>query len=202
MSDRWLHGMLRGNATDPSAGPLVVKVGGSLLARPRWAELIAELLAGVPGRCTVVVGGGPVVDALRAIDVAAPQAAEAMHWRAIEALGITARVVAEALALPLVDAPQATRGVLDVPVWMRRGDVPLPAGWQVTSDSIAAVVAAAAAAGLLLAKSVPPPVGGVSEVAAAGWVDAHFPAVAAGLAHIAWAAPISPMPAGPLRDGR
>ena len=201
MSDRWLHGILRGGVTDRSAVPLVVKVGGSLLARPRWAALIAELLAAAPRRCTVVVGGGPVVDGLRAIDAAAPQAAEAMHWRAIEALGITARTVAEALSLPLVDAPQATRGVLDVPVWLR-GDVSLPAGWHVTSDSIAAVVAAAAAAGLLLAKSVPPPVGGVSEVAAAGWVDAHFPVVAAGLDHIAWAAPLSPMPPGPLRDGR
>ncbi len=201
MSDRWLHGILRGGVTDRSAVPLVVKVGGSLLARPRWAALIAELLAAAPRRCTVVVGGGPVVDGLRAIDAAAPQAAEAMHWRAIEALGITARVVAEALSLPLVDAPQARRGVLDVPVWMR-GDVTLPAGWQVTSDSIAAVVAGAAAAGLLLAKSVPPPVGGMPAVATAGWVDAHFPVAAARLDHIAWAAPISPMPVGRLRDGR
>jgi aspartokinase-like uncharacterized kinase len=201
MSDRWLHGVLRGGAMDASGGPLVVKVGGSLLARPRWGESIAELLAFLPRRCTVVVGGGPVVDGLRVIDAAVPQSAEAMHWRAIEALGITARVVADALSLPLVDAPSATRGVLDVPVWLR-GDTTLPAGWHVTSDSIAAVVAAAAAAGLLLVKSVPPPVGGLQAAVAAGWVDAHFPVAAAELTQVAWAAPISPMPAGPLRGER
>lgn len=201
MNDRWRHGILRGDAMELPAGPLVVKVGGSLLARPCWAEAITDLLAAMPRRCTVVVGGGPVVDGLRAIDAAMPLPAEAMHWRAIEALGITARIVAEALSLPLVATPMAMRGVLDVPIWLR-GDQALPAGWYVTSDSIAAVVAATIDAGILLAKSVPPPAGDVQEAAAAGWVDGYFPVAAATLAHIAWAAPISPRPAGQLPDGR
>jgi hypothetical protein len=63
----------------------------------------------------------------------------------------------------------------------------------VTSDSIAARVAAEAAAGLLLVKSVPPPPypGGphlLAALAAAGWVDGHFPEAAAGLGEIGWAA--------------
>jgi len=67
-------------------------------------------------------------------------------------------------------------------------------GWEVTSDSIAAHVAAAYGGELLLVKSVPPPSLPASQnqleaLAAAGWVDSHFPSAAAGLATISWAAP-------------
>lgn len=197
----WRQGVLRGSAAR-AAGPLVVKIGGSLLSWPGWPAAVADLLAETAGRRLVVVGGGPVVDGLRAIDAAAPQPAEAMHWLAIEAMGLTARLVAQSLRLPLVTSPAGLpAGVLDVPSWLR-GDTSLPGGWHVTSDSIAAVAAVAGGAGLLLVKSVPPPDNDLSAAAAAGWVDPHFPVAAADLAHIAWAAPLTPMPAGRSPAGR
>ena len=194
MNRGWRQGVFRGAAAH-GVRPVVVKIGGSLLSRPGWPAAVADLLAETADAQLIVVGGGPVVDGLRAIDAAAPQPSEAMHWRAIEALGITARVMAQALRLPLVAAPAGMpHGVLDVPVWLR-GDTSLPVGWHVTSDSIAALAAVAAGAGLLLVKSVPPPADDLSAAAAAGWVDPHLPVVARALDHIAWAAPISPTPA-------
>lgn len=204
MSHAWRHGVLRGSPPRPTGGRLVVKIGGSLLGRPRWPEAVVALLAdemigGPHRRRLLVVGGGPVVDGLRAIDAAARQPDEPMHWRAVEALGITARIVADALRLPLVRTPSAEGdGVLDVPAWLDGGG-PLPVGWHVTSDSIAAVAAGVAVAGLVLAKSGPPPAGSVHDVAAAGWVDGYFPEAAAALADIAWAAPATPTPAGTSR---
>jgi aspartokinase-like uncharacterized kinase len=196
MTAGWRHGVLQGAAEIRTGSPLVVKLGGSLLARTAWATTIADLLAEQVHPYLLVVGGGPIVDGLRAIDAAAPQSAAAMHWRAIEAMGITARVVAEALGLPLVRSPSGgAHGVLDVPEWLR-GYASLPVGWHVTSDSIAAVAARAAGAGLLLVKSVPPPVQDLEVAAAAGWVDPHFPTVAATLDQITWAAPVSPMTVG------
>jgi aspartokinase-like uncharacterized kinase len=196
MSERWQGGSLLGTPPARPSGPLVVKVGGSLLTRPRWPEAIAAALATASRPFTVVVGGGPLVNGLRAIDAAAAQPEATLHWLAIEALGITARLVAEAVGLPLVADPAADRdGVLDVPRWLRN-DGSLPVGWQVTSDSIAAVVARATRGPLLLVKSVPPPAGGIRAAEAAGWVDAHFPVAAATLPYVGWLAPISPMPAG------
>jgi aspartokinase-like uncharacterized kinase len=189
MTSGWRFGILHEGAPAGPGRPLVVKIGGSLLSRPGWPEAIASLMAAKPGPQLIVVGGGPVVDGLRTIDAAAPQPAAAMHWRAIEALGITARLVADAVGLPLVESPETTvAAVLDASHWLR--DSPgLPEGWHVTSDSIAAVVAARAGGGLLLAKSVPPPAAGLHDLAAAGWIDAHFPEVAAAAGRITWAAP-------------
>jgi hypothetical protein len=151
---------------------------------------------------------------------------------------VTARLVAAALGLPLAAAGSAAAPavVLDVPAWLGGGGraAALPCGWQVTSDSIAALVAVEHGAGLLLAKSAPPPpcpaaespwkkssgtystpenlrfsgerssrdripaieqaVGpqpadALARLAAAGWVDDHFPLVAASLGRITWAAP-------------
>jgi aspartokinase-like uncharacterized kinase len=67
----------------------------------------------------------------------------------------------------------------------------LPIGWRVTSDSIAAAVAATVGAELILAKRVPPPgpASDLESLAAAGWVDEHFPTAARGLGGIGWAAP-------------
>lgn len=189
MTGGWRFGVLQKGPTVSPGAPLVMKIGGSLLARPGWPEAVAGLLAATAGPRVLVVGGGPVVDGLRAIDAATPRPAGVMHWLAIDALGITARLVAEATGLPLAETPEAREiVVLDVPRWLRI-DPRLQEGWHVTSDSIAALVAATHAAGLLLVKSVPPPCDDVTRAASAGWVDGHFPTAARELPWIGWAAP-------------
>ena len=189
----------------------VIKVGGSLLGRADWPRLLAELVQqkSVDSHCLLVVGGGPLVDGLRAIDAAAPQPPDIVHRLAIDLMGATARMVAAALAVPLVAGPTSQAiSVLDVPEWLGRAGRydQLPVGWHVTSDSIAAFVAARSAetsgCELLLAKSVPPPVCPAKQallesLAQSGWIDAYFPEAAATLTEISWACPHFSAPATP-----
>ena len=83
--------------------------------------------------------------------------------------------------------------VLDAAAWLSRGGClfELPAGWHVTSDSIAAAVAVSCGAHLLLAKSVHPPcpASRLIDLSEAGWVDQQFPVAAAPVVVIQWAAP-------------
>ena len=199
MTAGWLRGVIR-SATGAAVPQTVVKFGGSLLVRRTWRDELRSLVADCVGPTTIVIGGGPVVDGLRAIDAASPCPAEVMHRLAIDAMGITARLAAEAASLKLAAEPTDAAGavVLDPAAWLseagRYDD--LPVGWHVTSDSIAAAVATACGAMLLLAKSVPPPefAGDMASLAQAGWVDDHFPSAAANLERIEWAVPegISP----------
>jgi aspartokinase-like uncharacterized kinase len=134
-----------------------------------------------------------VVEGLRALDATAPGDPALVHRLALEGMGITARFVAARLRLAMATAP-ADRGaaVLDVAAWLDAAAARhegLARSWSVTSDSLAARVAALHAAGLVLAKRVPPPAHDLRTLAAAGWVDASFPAVACGLADLAWRAP-------------
>jgi len=190
MKAAWRRGIIRG-AVQPG-DPVVLKLGGSLLTRPAWPREVAGLVA-ADWPTLVIVGGGSVVDGLRRIDAAAARPAAVMHAAAIDAMGITARIVAEALGLPVVDAPAAAAGVLDAAAWLRTGPAgsTLPVGWESTSDSIAAVAAEAIGRPLLLAKSVPPPCPGddLAGLASGGWVDRHFPIAAFGLTAIGWLAP-------------
>lgn len=193
MTAAWQRGTLRADPTHPVGK--VVKVGGSVLGLPDWPRLLAELIAPRGDATTaplLVVGGGRVVDGLREIDAATPRPSALMHDLAIDAMSLTARIVADALGLPVVSMATEA-GVLDAAGWLRcTGQAKhLPAGWDVTSDSIAALVAAETRRGLLLAKRTPPPEGGhdLERLAAAGWVDAHFPVAAATVATITWAAP-------------
>lgn len=188
----WHAGVIRA-AGPPSAR--VIKLGGSLLRRADWPRLVSTLLVADAPASLLVVGGGPLVDGLRAIDAAAPRPIPLMHGLAIDAMRLTARLVADAVGLPIVTAPRGGHGVLDVPAWLaadgRRGAA-LPEGWGVTSDSIAALVAVDHARGLVLAKTVPPPPcpDGLAPLSAAGWVDEHFPIVAEPLTTIGWCAPL------------
>lgn len=217
MNSVWQTGDLLVSGTPPAAAPPVVKFGGSLFSRPSWADDLRSLLAERTGGGLIVVGGGPLADGLRAIDATSRQSNQLMHALAIASMGITARLVAVALGLPRIADPDelgalgklgsfatGPAAVLDPVRWFaacpqHRG---LPQGWQVTSDSIAAVAAARAGGGLLLAKSVPPPHAGLQALAAAGWIDGHFPAVAAAAGRITWAARVSPTPPGPPAAAR
>lgn len=191
----WHRGTLRGTPSGDGRGPMVVKIGGSLLARPGWPAEVMVLLAAISPPWLVVAGGGRLVDALRAFDAAAPQPPELMHDLAIRCMGVTARLAAAALGLPLVVEADtaAPAAVLDAAAWLGHAGrlAALPVGWHVTSDSIAAAVAADGGGRLFLVKSVPPPCPGpdLTSLAAAGWVDDFFPTAAAPLAEVRWAAP-------------
>jgi hypothetical protein len=198
MTARWAFGGLRSTGT-PSSHE-VIKLGGSLLTMPDWpthvAGLVQERAAVRP--VLLVVGGGAIVDGLRTIDTAARQDARLIHHLAIELMGTTARLVADAIAVPLVmEHARVSAAVLDAARWLAHDDrlARVPVGWDVTSDSIAAHVAAVTGADLLLAKRVPPPesagVDRLEALAQRGWVDGGFPLAAAGLTRIAWAAPTS-----------
>jgi len=192
MNGHWQRGIIRGQKAMPTATPLVFKLGGSLLAMPDWPAAIAALLADST-RPLVVVGGGGLVDGLRAIDAASPRPAGLMHRLAIEAMSLTARLVAEACGLPVGTSPGPAGGILDAARWLAStgAGCDLPVGWHVTSDSIAATAARHLRRGLLLVKSVPPPLeagGDLESLAARGWVDEHFPTAAAGVQSITWAA--------------
>ena len=206
MRSTWTCGVLR--STGAPSPREVIKLGGSLLAMPDWpthvAELVQERAAERP--VLLVVGGGAIVDGLRTIDAAARQDARLIHHLALELMGTTARLVADAIALPLVMEPARTSAaVLDAARWLGCDDrlARLPVGWEVTSDSIAAHVAAATGADLLLAKRVPPPesagVDRLEALAQNGWIDGWFPLAAAGLTRIAWAAPTSVPEPGVVR---
>lgn len=196
MTSGWQFGAIRSPAAGPSHQQRIVKIGGSLLARNGWPAELAALIVALPRPPILVVGGGVVVDGLRTLDAACPQPPALMHALAIDAMRLTARLVADALGLPLVAAPPTSDAavVLDVPGWLDahpRFREELPIGWHVTSDSIAAMIAAARGADLMLAKSIAPPCGDgdLGTLAAAGWVDTHFPIVASALNTISWAVP-------------
>ena len=197
----WRIGVLK---EGPEATPLVVKFGGSLLRRDDWPDLLRSLVEPIRSRCVaVVVGGGAVVDSIRRLDAAVVFEPAVSHRLAIDAMGITARLVAGSIGWPLsADIPTTTSpGVIDVPSWLDKAGRfdRLPTGWHVTSDSIAAFIAAETSGNLLMAKSAAPPDTAMhpDPVAASaltgwgdGWVDGWFPSAAARVARIDWAAPL------------
>ena len=167
MTKTWLRGIIQPTTAHSVGAGVVVKFGGSLLTRSAWPDDLVALLT-VLEAPLLVIGGGPVVDGLRAIDAACPRPAALMHHLSIEAMRLTARIVAEAIGLPIVDSVASLPtgpAILEAAVWLKSNSsgCQLPHSWQVTSDSIAATVAAAIQRDLLLAKSVPPPCLGFAD---------------------------------------
>jgi aspartokinase-like uncharacterized kinase len=175
---------------------IVVKLGGSVLAQPHAITRFVEWLhtpdasAGVASRL-VIVGGGLVVEGLRAIDAANGLASEACHWTAIDAMNVNARLVAGATGLRLTERlprPEERADRVLAPGRVLRVEEPawegarLPVSWEVTSDSIAARIAGRIGAALVLIKSCAPPASAADGdwrlAASEGFVDSFFPRVA------------------------
>lgn len=171
----------------------VVKVGGSLLdgrALPPLLTVLDELAA--THRLVLVPGGGPFADAVRDACALHDPGPSAAHWMAILAMDQHAHLLAGLLARAgLARGPaeiarilaEQRLAVLAPFRWLKATD-PLPHGWHVTSDSIAAWVAARLSARrLVLLKAVAGLDGGRDEQGAAarlpspkwtGIVDEYF----------------------------
>ena len=191
----WQRGWLRQPRDKSKQLRVVVKIGGSLFSTAGWQHAVQSLIAheSLSNHSVVILaGGGPLVDGLRVIDANSSLLDSLMHDLALEAMGITAQILAATLKLPLAEEETgASPIVLDI---RKRGMTDhviesLPHSWDTTSDSIAAAIATTTESALLLVKSTPPPTHDLESLASKGWVDHSFPTACIDLEDICWAAP-------------
>jgi aspartokinase-like uncharacterized kinase len=166
---------------------IVVKVGGSLFDHPALGPGLRTFLAALaPADVLLVPGGGIVADAVRELDRVHALGEEAAHWLALRSLDVTAALLERMVGAPPTALAGGIRRVLNPFTFAREDESrpgALPHSWSVTTDSIAARAAVVfRPERLVLLKSVAVPPGTPWAVAAAnGWVDAHFPQIAAEL---------------------
>ena len=191
----WQRGWLRQPRDRSKQLRVVVKIGGSLFSTSGWQHAVQSLIAHESlfnHSVVILAGGGPLVDGLRVIDANSSLPDSLMHDLALEAMAITAQILATTLKLPLAqEETGASPIVLDIRKQgvIRNTIESLPHSWNTTSDSIAAAIAATTGSGLLLVKSTPPPTRDVECLASTGWVDRNFPTASIELEDIRWAAP-------------
>jgi aspartokinase-like uncharacterized kinase len=176
-----------------TAGPVVVKVGGSLLDLPDLGERISRFLKSLAGRSVLLLaGGGAAADLVREWDRRYHLGEEASHCLAIRMLSVSthllARLVPSAEVITSLDAcsrlwDAGALPVLDPLALLLADDASpaaLPHTWDVTSDSITARVAELAGAEelILLKSSAPRKSISLSEAARTGLVDTYFPQAA------------------------
>jgi aspartokinase-like uncharacterized kinase len=170
---------------------VVIKVGGSLLDWPDLPVRLGAFLGSLGTREVVLVaGGGAVVDVVRAMDRTHALGEQRSHSLAIRGMDVTAALLAALLPrASLIEHLEAMGIVWDrgeVPVLAVRRILeevdaralnPLPASWEVTSDSIAARIAILLGARrLVLLKSARMPgSAGFEEAVRLGIVDPMFP---------------------------
>ena len=178
----------------------VCKLGGSLLDDSSLAARLRSWLAGqTPASTLLIVGGGRPVDAIQDQARIHGLCDEAAHWLCIQAMGLNTQLLRSLLPeaefmdrwsnlahnkLPLLV-------LLDTEDYLRGADRemfggPLPASWDVTSDSIAARVATALAADelVLLKSALPPEPRTIARASETGYVDRFFPRASEGLNRI------------------
>lgn len=187
----------------------VVKVGGSLFARPRLGDRITAWLdRQAPAVNILIAGGGELADVIRRWDAVHGLGEEASHWLCIRAISISAEVLAaqlsprqvcESLAelhVRVVAARKSNTGeviVFGAEDFLRSEEpglppMPVPHRWSVTTDSLAGRIAEVIRADeLVLLKSALPPQDQPENwpaLAAAGYVDEYFPTIAARLPRV------------------
>lgn len=175
----------------------LIKVGGSLLSLPDLGACIERLLASLnDDRIALLAGGGEAADAVREWDRVFHFEPTVSHQLAIESMSLTASLVSKILGRTQlcrsrvnVDAVwrDGRIAVLDVSSLLAEletlGCEPLPAGWHVTSDSIAGWVAVHwPFERLVMAKSVEAPF----DLADSDAVDAYFPNLMPKIPSIMW----------------
>lgn len=160
---------------------LVVKIGGSLHASPLLARWF-DALDAYPHALTVVPGGGPFADAVRAAQPVmgySDIAAHGMALLAMEQYGLALARQAPRLApAATVDEIAAAHAHGDIALWrpsvMVSQATDITPCWDVTSDSLAAWLAQQTqATALLLIKSVN--VASGADLVSCGVVDPAFP---------------------------
>ncbi len=182
----------------------IIKVGGSLFD---WPELPVRLGTFVEvhfptsrfERPVLIAGGGPAADVVRDLDRIHRLGDEMAHHLALHAMDLSAHLLSAMVpGLQLVNSLESVGPTLAnglVPVLAPRSTIdaidqsavnPLPASWDVTSDTIAARIAAhVKASRLILLKSAS--VGRhatLHEAARAGLVDPFFSEAARALRRV------------------
>lgn len=174
--------------TPDIARPEIVKLGGSLTASPHLPALLAHY-AQMGAPVVLVPGGGPLADAVRALQPRLGLSEHAAHHMAILAMEQTALAFAdiEPRLDPCSDtaamsrAHRQGRAALWLPATLARAADDLPQSWDVTSDSLALWLGIQLdAARVTFVKSAPVVVrdGPAEDWAANGLVDPCVPLLA------------------------
>jgi aspartokinase-like uncharacterized kinase len=166
---------------------LVVKIGGSLAETGRMQSIV-PLIATAHVPVVVVPGGGPFADSIRALQPVMKFDDALAHRLAMLAMHQMAEMItAQQERLRIVETLDEISDALHcgkVPVWaplaMIANDDLVSAGWDATSDSLAARLAELLGARLLLLKSVNvAKTADLEELAHQGVVDALIPSIVA-----------------------
>lgn len=173
-------------AADSEAGPIVVKLGGSVI---RSTELAAWLDAIATARHPIVVvpGGGALADEVRACQAQlgfADQTAHRMALLAMDQLALAVAGLRQGFAVGATETElRQALGRGQVAVWapfaLISGRTDIDASWRFTSDSLALWLASRLRArSCYLIKSIVPPKArrlGARQLARDGIVDEAFP---------------------------
>jgi 5-(aminomethyl)-3-furanmethanol phosphate kinase len=170
--------------------PVLVKVGGSLLALPDLIERLHFVLRLLSGqKALIIIGGGAAADEIRRLDECCGFAPQRAHWAAIDAMTYNSKLLSRVVgSVPMVsnrDEAQTawksqTAVMLDSSTFLREDQGKfshqLPELWDVTSDSIAASVALEWPCDrILFCKSCHPVSHQLEDVCTAGQLDAYMP---------------------------